>query len=159
MSRYAQNTDVTVEKSRAEIERTLARYGADQFAYGWDVSGAVVQFRANERLVRFVLPLPARDAEEFVFTPARRTRRQPAQIEAAWEQACRQRWRALNLAILAKLEAVEAGISEFEDEFLANIVLPDGSTAGEWLSPQIAEAYRTGVMPSALPALGPGGGS
>lgn len=31
MTRYAQDTSVSVEKSRAEIEATLARYGADQF--------------------------------------------------------------------------------------------------------------------------------
>jgi hypothetical protein len=29
MSRYAENTSVSVENSRGEIERTLQRYGAD----------------------------------------------------------------------------------------------------------------------------------
>jgi hypothetical protein len=33
MTRYAADTSVSVEKSRMEIERTLARYGADAFAY------------------------------------------------------------------------------------------------------------------------------
>ena len=31
---YAQQTQVSTDKSRAEIERTLQRYGADQFMYG-----------------------------------------------------------------------------------------------------------------------------
>ena len=35
-----------------------------------------------------------------------------------WEQACRQRWRALALVIKAKLEAIDAEISTFEEEFL-----------------------------------------
>lgn len=158
MARYAANTDVSAEKSRAELERTLARYGADQFMYGWDGDRAVVGFRMEARHVRFVLTMPARNEQRFTHTPERGLARTPAQAEAAWEQATRQRWRALNLVVLAKLEAVESGISSFEDEFLAHILLPDGSTAGEWLRPQIADAYATGAMPSLL-AIGPGGGA
>jgi hypothetical protein len=33
---YAANTTVAPEKSRAEIERTLRRYGADAFSYGYE---------------------------------------------------------------------------------------------------------------------------
>lgn len=51
----------------------------------------------------------------------------------------------------AKLEAVEAGISTVEREFFYDIVLPDGRTAGEWMAPQIKEAYQTGQMPVMLP--------
>ena len=58
------------------------------------------------------------------------------------------------LVIKAKLEAVTAGISTIETEFLANIVLPDNTTAGEWMLPQIDRAYRTGEMPPLLPAAG-----
>lgn len=71
----------------------------------------------------------------------------------AWEQACRSRWRALYLIVKAKLEAVEAGISTVEREFLYDIVLPDGRTAGEWIAPQIEMAYQTGQMPAMLPML------
>jgi hypothetical protein len=44
----------------------------------------------------------------------------------AWKQAYHQRWRALALAI----KAVESGIATFEEEFLAHIALPNGSTVG-----------------------------
>ena len=67
------------------------------------------------------------------------------------------RWRALLLVIKAKLEAVTAGISTIETEFLANIVLPDNTTAGEWMLPQIDRAYRSGEMPPLLPAAGHAG--
>ena len=70
------------------------------------------------------------------------------------DQACRQRWRALLLVIKTKLEAVSAGISTLEEEFLANIVLPNNTTAGEWMIPQIDRAYRTSEMPALLPAAG-----
>ena len=156
MSRYAENTTVASDASRAEIERTLARYGAASFMYGWDRDQALIGFVADGRQVKFLLPLPARDAREFTHTPARGNRRSPAEADKAWEQAVRQRWRALALVIKAKLEAVAAGITEFEDEFLAHIVLPDGSTAGQWMRPQIQEAYDTGRMPPMLPALGAG---
>jgi len=153
MARYAENTTVTSEKSRAEIERTLSRYGADQFMYGWEAERAIIGFRMTDRQVRFVLDLPDRDAKEFTHTPSRGTRRTAGQAEGEWEKACRQRWRALALVVKAKLEAVDSGITEFEDEFLAHIVLPDGTTAGQFIRPQIAAAYSTGTMPSMLPAL------
>ena len=59
---------------------------------------------------------------------------------------------ALLLIIRAKLEAVESGITTLESEFLANLVLPDGGTVGDWLAPQIDEAYATGKMPPMLQA-------
>jgi hypothetical protein len=151
VSRYAEHTSVSADRSRSEIESTLRRYGADQFMYGWDQTSAVVMFQADGRRVKFVLPLPDARSREFTHTPTRNTPRTTAQAEQAWEQACRQRWRALALVIKAKLEAVEAGITTFEDEFLANIMLPNGSTVGEWTRPQLTAAYEAGAMPALLP--------
>ena len=97
--------------------------------------------------VKFILPLPLKEA--FNKTPTGRDRSENSKIEA-WEQACRQSWRALKLVIQAKLEAVECGISVFEDEFMANIVLPGGDTVGEFMRPQIEEAYKLGTPPRML---------
>lgn len=155
---YAERTTVPAEKSRGEIERILERYGATAFSYGWEPKRAVVQFQASSRYVRFELPLP--DRNDALFTEyrlgGRDVRRTDNAAKEHYEQAVRQRWRALALCIKAKLEAVEAGITDFEDEFLAHIVLPDGSTAGRWLRPRIAEVYASGQMPANLPALGAG---
>lgn len=152
MTRYAQKTEVPVERSRAEIESILTRYGADQFGYAHDTGRglASIQFRAADRHIKFVLRLPNVNADEFRYTPARRKVRGPDERHKAWEQACRQRWRALALCIKAKLEAVEAEITEFENEFMAHIVLPNGRTVAELMRPQIAEAYLTGDMPSGV---------
>lgn len=151
MSRYAKDTQVSTFQSRAEIEQTLQRYGADGFIYGSEGDRALVGFRMHGRQVKFILPLPDRTAREFTHTPAQGKRRSEEQAAAEWEKACRQRWRALALVIKAKLEAVESGITEFEDEFLAHIVLPDGQTVGSWAKPQIEDAYSTGNMPKLLP--------
>lgn len=147
---FAENTTVTVERSRAELERTLDRYGATSFAYLSEPGRAVVMFEAAARRIRFELPLPRKDEPRF--THHARGARTPAAAHEQWEQACRQRWRALNLAVKAKLEAVEAGISQFEDEFLAYIVLPDGHTMSDIARPALAHAYSTGTMPALMPA-------
>jgi len=149
---YAENTSVSTDKSRAEIERTLQRYGADQFMYGWDQERAVVGFRMVGRQIKFVLPMPDKSGRDFTHTPTGKVRKESAAF-SEWEQACRQRWRALSLVIKAKLEAVDAGIAIFEDEFMANIVLPDGGTVSQFMLPQITAAYESGKMPLMLPDL------
>lgn len=155
MTRFAEKTDVSASRSRDEIERTLERYGADQFLYGWQEASAVLGFRMNGRHIKFVLPLPSRDDEAFniYLRGSVRYQRESEQALKLWEQATRQRWRALSLVVKAKLEAVETGITTFDDEFLAHIVLPNGATAGEWLKPQVEDAYRLGTMPALLPML------
>lgn len=155
-TRYAATTAVPSERSRAEIERTLARYGATAFAYGWSGATAQIMFEIRTprgtRRIKFTLPMPNRNAREFIYTPGMNKLRSAGAAEAAYDQAVRQRWRALALVIKAKLEAVASGITTMEDEFLAHVMLPDGSTVGEWASPQLALAYEGGAMPPMLPA-------
>ena len=152
MAQYASQTTVSADKSRGEIERTLTRYGATGFAYAWDGGHAMIAFTARSRQVRFLLPLPDRNHRDFNTTPQGRPR-SAAAAETAYEQATRQRWRALSLVIKAKLEAVESGIVTFEDEFAMNFVLPDGSTVLDHVRPAIQEAYETGTVPALLPGL------
>ena len=155
MSKYAAQTTVPVERSVAEIKRVLDRYGATQFGYAEDAlrSLASVQFAAQGRHVRFVLQLPDRCNKQYCRNS--RAPRKPAVALKAWEQACRQRWRALSLCIKAKLEAVEAGISAFEEEFLAHIILPGGQSVGQLMQPQIADAYQNGNLPPGITGLFP----
>lgn len=134
MARFASKTKVPVDRTRHEIERALTANGADQFISGWEHGRAMLGFRLNKRMVRFELPLPIDD------------KRRQEQVE----QEVRQRWRALLLVIKAKLEAVQSGITTFESEFLAHIVLPGNVTVGQVMLPQIADAYTTGKMPRLL---------
>ena len=112
VGKYASATSVSTEKSRGEIERTIMRYGADQFIYGWETDRSIIGFRYKKRMIRFELLLPNRS--DYDTTPTGRYRSQNAQ-EKHYEQAQRQRWRALVLCIKAKLAAVEAGCTTFED--------------------------------------------
>ena len=108
----------------------------------------MIMFEAENRRVRFVLPLP--DRSRFAKTPTGRTRTESSTNEA-YEKAIRQRWRALLLVTKAKLEAVDAGISTFEEEFMAHIMLPNGATIAEWAGPQIEAAYELNQMPALMP--------
>jgi hypothetical protein len=151
MSRYANETAVSVEKTKAELERLLAKYSARQFVSGWDENQAVIGFVMCGRAIRFRLPLPDKGSEEFSRTPSGRRVRSKAVAEKAWEQACRSRWRALLLVVKAKLEAVECCISTFETEFMAWTVLPgDGRTVAEAMGPQVRHAIEAGETPRLL---------
>lgn len=151
MSKFAEKTTVSSERSRAEIEKILSRYGATGFAYGWSGSDAVIAFEICARRIQFILHLPSR--KEFERTPSRGQKRSSAQIETAYEQAVRQRWRSLCLTIKAKLVSAEQDIEMFEDAFMAQIMLPNGKTVGSMMRPQIESAYAGGEMPNLLPHL------
>lgn len=153
MSKYAVQTSVPVEKSKAEIEATVRRYGADGFLSGWADDRATIQFRCQNRHVRFVMDLPAPGEKRFIEKKhySRTVKTAPAEAAKLWEQACRQKWRALALLVKAKLEAIDSNIGTFESEFLANIVLPDGKTVYETTREHIAIAYDSGKMQPLLP--------
>lgn len=146
--RYAEDTKVPIERSRTEIERVLERYGAEAFSYGWDGGRAVIMFQARGRRIRFDVETPHQS--DFLYTEAGQ-RRSNSAAQVARDKAVRQRWRALVLVIKAKLEAVEAGIVTFEEEFLAHIMLPDGSKVSDWMAPQLDQVYESGEMPDLLP--------
>jgi hypothetical protein len=141
----------SVERGRARMDEARAATGdltCDLTVTGWEqrgwhAGGALIEFRANDRRVRFVMEMPDRNERRFTHTVARGQRRE--------------QWRALALVIKAKLAAVNAKIVTFEEEFLAHVVLPNGHTVWEETQQPIAAAYASGLMPELLPkALGPG---
>ena len=135
----------------------VTRYGATGFRSGWNGDISQVEFAAKDRVIRFTLPLPPKDAKEFTKMKAGNTIFDQSKRLKLWEQGCRQRWRALHHAIKAKLEAVACGISEFEAEFLAQIVDPmTGRTVGESVRPMLQARYEGRDIPLlALPAPAP----
>ncbi len=139
MAKYAQNTSVSADRSKAEIERTLIRYGVDEFFYGRFAKGAAIGFTFKGRSVKLNVPLPAR--KQF---------RDNKAGEASWEKECRRLWRVLLLSIKADLEAIESGLKTFEDVYLAYTCLPDGSTIGQAVQEKINLMVNDGQMPKLL---------
>ena len=124
---YAARTRVPISRTKTDVEELLVKHGETGFAYATEGDRSLVAFSMSDRRVQIMLMMPPID--DYARTP-RNAGRMAASQHSAWEQACRQRWRALLLIIRAKLEAVESGITTLESEFLANIVLPDGRTVG-----------------------------
>jgi hypothetical protein len=133
---YASDTRVPVEQTKTEIERLVVqKHAATQYmiASSSQPPRAVLQFKMRDRIIRFELPIPTK-----------------AKNEQALSKATRSRWRGLLLIVKAKLEAVETGVTTFEEEFLAHIVLPDNRTVATATLPQIALAYKSSKMPHLL---------
>lgn len=134
-TRYAAETEVPVERSRSQIETLLRTRKVEGYHTGWDATRDIIEFLWQGKQIRFTLPRPK--PEDYRTTRAGAWRNE-RQIHQALEQADRQRWRALFLVIRAKIEAVEANLSIFEEEFLAFIVVPGrNQTVGEIMVPRL----------------------
>lgn len=128
MAKFAERTSVSVEQSIGEIRKTVTRYGGEQFVFGVAEDRLLVGFTKEGRQVRFQVD---------------QTKDSP--------QENRRLARALLLVLKAKLESVASGVAGFEDEFLANIVLPDGKLVGTYAKVSLAQAYEGKPMPPLLP--------
>lgn len=146
MAKYAEGTSVPIERSQAEINKVLTKFGADQLAQASSQSppAVLMGFRVKGRLIRFHLPMPE----------VKSYRGTPLQIEKEYNAECRRRWRALLLVLKAKLEAVDSGITTFEQEFYAHTVLPNGMTIFESTNKEVTRALEHGKPPSFTGLLG-----
>lgn len=138
--KFAEGTSVPVERSRAEIERLVTRFGATQFGSAYRDGAAIIAFAARGRSVRFLLPLPDKNDKRFTHKDTSwggTTKRGDDAARKLYEQETRRVWRALALVVKAKLEAVDSEITTFEHEFLAHIVQADGTTIGDKIIPRL----------------------
>lgn len=129
MSRYAERTTVETAQSQDQVKRLLKGAGADQLAVYEAADKSAVAFRIGGRFYRITVPV--KDV-----------------ANAAQEE--RRAWRLLLLLIKSKLEAVKEGATTIEREFLADMLMPDGSTVAEWTAAPLALAYEKGEMPRQL---------
>jgi len=140
MRRYAERTAVPVDRTRSEIEKLLERHGARSFVYGTTNGQALLAFEMRERRLRFLVPLPSTN--------------KTGSNENSVKAETRRRYRALLLVLKAKLEAVDSQIVQFDEEFLAHIVIEGNTTVGDRMVPAIPDALKhAGALP---PLLGPG---
>lgn len=127
---YAKGTSVPVERSLAAIQRRLEAQGCECFGHMIEQAPtprAGVTFRLDGLNFLLVLPLPGRTDTEIRYTPAGKDRT-AAQVDHELAKEHRRRYRALDLVIKAKLEAVATGISTLQREFMADLMLPTGKT-------------------------------
>ncbi len=141
---YVRGASLTCSDSQSEIEAVLLAAGAAGFRCVSQQGRAVLAFSSGGRQFRIVLPLPGPSAPRVDPAGPRPHRRSAPQEDA------RRRWRQLAQLIRAKVEAVEAGIASFDEEFLAYIVMPGGGTVFEAAAPSIATAYDGREGPAAV---------
>jgi hypothetical protein len=157
---YAKGTKVSISNTEAEIKKLLRKYGAENFAIGEGKGRAQVAFEIEDRRIIIRMPLPPRDDPRFTMTKRQvgnrgkrlvDVPRRPESAADLWEQAGREKWRALLLCIKAKLEGVESGVETIEQAFFAHLVLPSGETMSEWAErAEVREQLRAGKMPPLL---------
>jgi len=134
--RFAEDTRVPVSQSQESVKRLLKGAGSDQIAVYEASDKSAVAFRIDGRFYRITVPTPTG--------------------RASADQEMRRAWRLLLLLIKAKLEAVREGATTIEREFLADMLMPDGSTVAEWTAAPLALAYDKGEMPTQLLLPGKG---
>lgn len=148
---YAKGTGVAPEKSRVEIERLLVKHRATQHGVNFDNEKgvAIVIFTISKRVVSFMVDMPKRDQ----FKGARNGYwPTESKIDDLWQQAIRERWRVLLMALKGKFAAVESGIETFEQAFFYHLQVPGGGTVGEHVMPR----YQAAMAAPGTPLLGAG---
>ena len=138
---FAKGTKVAIETTDQQIKTMLRKAGATAYATFEDDNSAKIAFRLNDLNIRMTLAMPDRESEQFTRVRVNQhggmAERSESAAERLWEQACRERWRALHLCVKAKLEAIAAGVETFEDAFLAHVQTDTGETIGERLRPDL----------------------
>lgn len=133
--KYAADTRVPVSKSRDELYRTLARYGATETFLHETANGLRVGFILGGLRIAFPFALPNRESYD---------------TQAGYDRELRRRWRVLILVLKGRFESIENEAETASAAFLPYLMLPDGSTVGDEAIPRVREAYRSGRMPDTL---------
>lgn len=135
MPRYAKNTSVPVARSKQKIEELLVSYGIEESFMGRSPRGDGIGWKYKGKVYKKNVPMPSKDDK----------------TEKQYEQEVRQRWRILYMSLKMKFEEIEAGVESFEDQFLAQMCLPDGTTVADFmkLPENIARLEKT-KMPKLL---------
>lgn len=136
MPRYAKNTTVPVARSKQKIEEVLEAFGITEYFTGRSLRGDGIGFKYEGRVYKKNVPLPEKTEN---------------MTEKQYQQALRRRWRVLYMTIKMKLEEIAEGVTSFEDQFLAQMSLPDGSTIGEFMKlPENVKRLEKTQMPKLL---------
>ena len=117
MTPYAHRTDVPVERSRAELDSLLSRYGATSRIVGDDRVVAIVAFSLGDHFCRVEVPIPS--PADTGPVPRHWEYMNDRDRRAVLANNERARWRSLVLLVKAKLEAIRLGVTTAAREFPA----------------------------------------
>lgn len=161
-ARYAENTTVSPEKSQVELIALLRKNGATECGLMQCEEGSIrIVFAIAGRRVRICVEFETPDLLQQKVASQRWSEqprgwygwshdRQRKWAEDQSRQQEMQRWRGLILIVKSKFEMIAMGQTTLEREFLADVLLPDGSTVYESVRWHIDQAYVTGEQPELL---------
>ena len=135
MARYAKKTTVPVARSKQNIEELLESYGIEESFSGRSPRGDGIGWKYKGKVYKMSVPVPSKDDK----------------TDKQYEQEMRQRWRILYMSMKMKFEEIDAGVISFEDQFLAQMSLPDGSTVADFMRlPENLKRIERTQMPKLL---------
>ena len=136
MAKYAKDTKVPVARTKVQVQELLVNYGIDEFFFGSSPRGDGIGFKYEGRVYKHNVPMPNPD---------------DYRCDNQYKQAIRQRWRIFYMSLKMKLEEIQSGGMTFEDQFLAMMALPDGSTVGDFMRlPENLARLKSVEMPKLL---------
>lgn len=150
--RYAEDTTVSIAKSRGEIDGLLRQWGCTQIAWvdDYEHGAARLQFlwkRGDDGFVaRFEIKVPDDNELEKLAVHATTGAFLPARFDKLCAARGRHQHRVLALWIKAALNAVEAGIVEPAAIFLPWLVGRDGRTVAEVALPRLGKLLEGGAQ-------------
>lgn len=157
MRRFAENTSVSVGRSRGELDDLLRRWGchgicwADDYRAGRVVLEFTWEHDGVEYLARFSLEMPTDEMLREDARDGRSRKFSESKYRKLIEGRGRQEHRILLLWIKAALNAVDAGIVNAATLFLPFLVGRTGETFAEVALPRLPKLLR-GSATRLLPA-------
>ena len=171
-ARLAGGTSIAATQTKADIEAYLYSRGAEQVVVvrDDDFNRILIVFRLFGRMIRMEREL-ATEATPMITRATALNQssvvRPPtkAQIAQRLEAENRRRWRIMFLRVKMRLDLVFDEVDEderqiaFYTDFLVDVVIPEadggmGGTVGDFMRPQIGEAYEKRRPPRLLPVPG-----
>ena len=135
MARYAKSTTVPIARSKQNIDELLVSYGIEESFSGRSPRGDGIGWKHKSKVYKMSVPVPSKDDK----------------TDKQYEQEMRQRWRILYMSMKMKFEEIDAGVISFEDQFLAQMSLPDGSTVADFMKlPENLKRIERTEMPKLL---------
>lgn len=132
-TRYAENTAVPVERSRAEMSYILTKHGVERQGWMTGPEGDQLGFVLRGRSYRLTIEKPT-----MAWAEANAGPRTP--YEDAIAREWRRRWRANVMLLKAKLEFADDDTTTVERELMPYLLTKGGKTVGELVESGAAEA-------------------
>ena len=135
--KYAQDTKVSIARSRGQLDKLLRDWGVDGIQWTDNFKADMVQLQfvwsheGNDYLARIKISLPTAEDLEDKAIDGRSGRVSEAKLKKLMAERGKSEHRLLLMFLKGALEAIDAGVIDAEQLFLPYLVGADGRTVSE----------------------------